>query len=271
MPGQSTKPKHSHIGASSRYRWAKCPGSVNLSKTEPNVSGAAAQEGTMAHEVIASILNTAFSKNENVETVLNKFTNHIKVYLDYVQKLKNTCEIVHVEHKFDMSETFEGLYGTADCVGYDKTNGVLHVVDYKHGEALVVEVVNNLQLEYYALGALNTLGYPCHTVQLTIIQPRAYHPDGPIRHWRRPAIDFLEVEANIISEAQDTLDPKAILLAGSHCMFCPAKLKCPQKHNNSIKAAKKEFNFYNDPKKEFEVIDTMKELKNDFAWLDPDK
>lgn len=271
MSEQLTKPKHSHIGASSRYRWSKCPGSVNLSKDLPNVAGAAALEGTMAHEVIASILNSAFSKNESVGIVLSEFIKHISVYLDYVQKLKQTCEIVHVEHKFDMSDTFDGLYGTADCVGYDKANGVLHVVDYKHGEALVVEVVNNLQLEYYALGALNTLGYSCRTVQLTIIQPRAYHPDGPIRHWRRPAMEFLEVEENIISEAQDTLDPKAVLLAGSHCMFCSAKLKCPQKHTASQTQAKKEFNFYTDPKKDFEVLETVDKKNDEFAWFETSK
>ena len=112
---------------------------------------------------------------------------------------------------------------TYSIVAYDKKNGVLHVVDYKHGEGLVIEVKNNLQLEYYALGALTTLKYPCRYVQMTIVQPRAYHPDGSIRHWRIPSLHFLDVEQSIISEAEETRNPKAILHAGSHCLFCPAK------------------------------------------------
>lgn len=248
------KPKHSPIGASSRYRWATCPGSVKLAQGEPNISGAAAKEGTLAHEVLAMILNTAMSKNIDVGTVLGKYVAHLAEYLSYIQVLKDTCEIVHIEHAFDMGEIFEGLYGTADCVAYDKKNGVLHVVDYKHGEGLVVEVKGNGQLEYYALGALTTLGYACKSVQMTIVQPRAYHPDGPIRHWRVPSLHFLDVEQSIISEAEETKKEGALLLAGSHCLFCPAKKICPQKHKQSVGAAKKEFNFYNDPKKDFDVI-----------------
>ena len=248
------KPKHSPIGASSRYRWAQCPGSVKLSQDEPNISGPAAKEGSLAHEVLAGILNTAFSRNIPIKDAFVEYWKHLGLYLIYVQKLKDSCEIVHIEHAFDMSDTFDGLYGTADCVAYDKKNGILHVVDYKHGEGLVVEVKNNLQLEYYALGALTTLKYPCRYVQMTIVQPRAYHPDGSIRHWRVPSLHFLDVEQSIISEAEETRNPKAILHAGSHCLFCPAKKICPQKHTQDVATAKKEFSFYRDPKNDFEVI-----------------
>lgn len=250
------KPKHSPIGASSRSRWSQCPGSIRMSKDKPNTVGVAAKEGTAAHELASLALDRAFSSNVSVQEILAKTIKAVSVYTDYVESLKRTnpnCPI-HIEHSFDMSDIFDGLYGTADCVFFDKHNGILHVVDYKHGEGLVVEVENNLQLEYYALGALMTLGYTPAFVQMTIVQPRIFHPDGFIRHWLVPSLHFIDVEADIINEAKATLDPGAILLAGAHCIFCPAKITCPQKQNAKINMAKSEFGFYTDPKTEFNVI-----------------
>ena len=247
------RPKHSPIGASSRHRWSKCPGSIRLSKGIPDSVGRAAKEGSMAHELLAFAMENAFSKNISVKQELIKIMKDVLLHGEYVESIKkdNPC---HIEHSFDMSNIFEGGWGTADTVIFDKEKSILHVPDFKYGENLVVEVKNNSQLEYYALGALLTLPYPCRWVQMTIIQPRAYHPDGPIRHWKVPALHFLEVEAKLIEEVEETKKKDAALCAGSHCIFCPAKLICPEKQNMGVTIAKKEFSFYNDPKKEFDVI-----------------
>ena len=266
----SEKPKHSAIGASSRYRWANCPGSVKLSEGMPNKSGLAAQEGTAAHEIVALALSRAFSENISTREILAKTIEALHVYTDYCESLKKPGVITHIEHKFDMSKlVFPGLYGTGDFIAYDPATKILHVVDYKHGEALVVEVEHNLQLEYYGLGALVTLGYPCAYVQMTIVQPRAYHPSGPIRSWRVPSLYFLEVEANIVAEAKETRKAKALLLSGTQCMFCPAKTICPQKHKTAVgdakgdfeptsktakKHTKKQHSFYTNPAQDFEPV-----------------
>ena len=47
---------HSKIGASSMYRWSKCPGSVRLCEGIKSVSSVYADEGTRAHELAASLL-----------------------------------------------------------------------------------------------------------------------------------------------------------------------------------------------------------------------
>ena len=247
--------KHSPIGASSRYRWSKCPGSVQMSDGMPNVAGPAAIEGTLAHELVAYVLEKAFSKNVGYSAVTDELLAHLDVYLSYVWQLKQKSKVIHIEHSFDMQDIFYQLYGTADCVAFDEENETLHVVDYKHGQGIVVEVENNLQLEYYALGALSTLKYPCRWVQMTIVQPRAYHPDGPIRHWKIPSIDFIEIEHQLIREAKAAMKKDATLLAGTHCMFCPGKKVCPENHVASVQGAKKDFGFYKDPKLDFTTID----------------
>lgn len=250
------RPKHSPIGASSRYRWAKCPGSVNLSKDEPNVAGAAAIEGTLAHEVVAHVLNTATSKNMTPGEAMTEYFQVLAVYLDYCYELKKRCkpEHIHIEHGFDMGKIFPNLYGTADYVAFEQSASTLHVVDYKNGIGLVVEPENNEQLEYYGLGALTTLNYACRWVKMTIVQPRAYHPNGAIRSWTVPSLHFIDVENKIIAEAKRTLKKKALIAAGGHCMFCPAKKKCEVYKNSNAKNAKKEFSFYEDPKLDFQPV-----------------
>lgn len=247
------RPVHSPTGASSRSRWAKCPGSIRLGKGQPNKSSVPAEEGTAAHEVVGLAMKRAFSKNIPTRDVIKGVFEAITVYSDYVESIKADHPI-HIEHSFDMGSIFPDLYGTADTVIFDKVTQILHVIDYKHGEGLVVEVKNNEQLEYYALGALHTLGYLAREVQMTIVQPRKYHPDGPIRHWRVPVIHFLDVKANIIREVKATLEPDAILLAGAHCIFCPAKNICPQKEKLDPIELKRQFIQYKDPCEEFKPI-----------------
>lgn len=254
MPNK--RPTHSKIGASSMYRWQQCPGSVKLSEGLPNKSSVYAQEGTAAHEIVGLALERAFSENVPATEVLNEIVKALSVYTEYVESLKGDNP-VHIEHSFNMDDIFPELYGTADCVVYDKSTKILHVIDYKHGKGIPVEVENNLQLSYYALGALHTLDYPCIAVQMTIVQPRCYHPAGQIRSWKVSALYFLDFEFDLIEAAKKTQKKKAKLFAGDHCIFCLAKTICPQKKKQNKAQAKKEFknfNFYDDPKNDFEPV-----------------
>jgi len=279
---KTPKPKHSVIGASSRYRWSRCSISVLLSEGLSNTSGLPAKEGSAAHELVGLAMERAFSKNVPTKEVIEKIVEALYVYTDYCESIKTPDTINHIEHSFDMSEkVYEGLYGTADFVCYNPKTQILHVVDYKHGENLVVEVENNLQLEYYALGALVTLGYPCRWVEMTIVQPRAYHPAGAVRHWRVPSLHFIDVQNSIVAEAKETKNKKAVAVVGDHCMFCKAKhqtckvyeKKGMQTAKNdfvkmnkdgttkkSVKAYTKQTSFYKDPKDEFQKVTNEKEL-----------
>lgn len=252
MP-KKDRPKHSKIGASSMYRWKSCPGSVALSQGIANVSSVYAKEGTAAHEVVGLALERAFSDNKPCKLILNDIFKALTVYTDYIESLKGD-NVVHIEHAFDMGDIFENLYGTADCVIYDESKKLLHVIDYKHGAGLPVDVKDNSQLAYYALGALHTLKYPCSHVKMTIVQPRCYHPDGLIRSWMVDSLYFIDFELELIKAAKETKKKKAKLSAGDHCRFCLAKTICPEKKNAGDKKAKSEFKFYKDPKKEFKPI-----------------
>ncbi len=231
---------HSKIGASSMYRWSNCPGSVRMSEGIESKSSVYAEEGTLAHAYAADLLeigkHPSGASAEIIESVM--------VYVETVRSDAGTNPI-QVEVKFDLSNLFPGMFGTSDAVVYDPISKILRVYDYKHGSGLIVEVssggVGNSQLMYYALGALLSTNQSCSDVELVIVQPRANHPDGPVRRFRFKSFDLVEFSADLIDAAKKTTDPNAPLVAGDWCRFCPAAGICPELGNKALRLAKQEF------------------------------
>lgn len=227
------RPTHSPLGASGAERWMSCPGSVALLKElelpesdEPDFRS----EGTSAHEAGAHCLINGMDAWEVIGQTFGKhvFTAEmsaaVQIYLDEARDGVDEFCTVYNEFKIDDPEFHELFYGTLDRGVIRGT--LMKVKDYKHGEGVVVEVERNPQIMYYAYGLLRH--HPEVTdVELTIVQPRAFHPDGPVRTW--------ECSADYIREwAEDTLRPAMLrtemdndLDAGKWCRFCPAKLVCP--------------------------------------------
>lgn len=254
---------HSAIGASSMYRWSECPGSVQMSAMAIAPSSSIhAIMGTIAHEVAAFFLEHGFwpvPDEYNLDiTELDAMVKAVSVYTDYIarRKAESPHAKVHVETRFDLASVYPGAFGTADCVIYDAASGHLEVIDYKHGSGLVVEVENNLQLLYYALGAVTALGYPFQDLNLVIVQPRAFHPKGVIRNWTIGAEEILDFRATLIAAAKRTEEKDPEFKAGKHCFFCSAIDICPK--SDEAKAAKRSAVmaplFKSDPKDDFEPV-----------------
>lgn len=231
---------HSKIGASSMYRWSKCPGSVRLSEEIETHSSKYAEEGTAAHDLAAKILEA--QDEVALENVDPDTLESVMVYVDYIKEKAKNGELF-VEHKFDLSSLYPGLFGTADAVIYDAAEEELIVADYKHGMGIAVEVENNPQLMYYGLGALLSFKkMKPKTVRLAIIQPRCFHPDGGIREWVMDSFDLLDFAADLVTYAKRTEDEAAPIVAGDHCKFCPAAAtKCPVMREKALSIAQTEF------------------------------
>lgn len=231
------QPTHSPLGASSYSRWKACPGSVRLSRGIFKPSSPAAEEGTRAHELAEKILRgePCEAPQEMVEAVL--------VYVDFVRSWGGWER--WLEQRFDLSAYHPMLYGTADCVLYDRQHKILNVIDYKHGQGVVVEVESegtpNVQLMYYALGALHQMRLPVAQVILTIVQPRAFHPQGSIRSVTVDPLEFLDFGADLAADARATEKFDAPLNPGSHCRWCAAQGICPAIKEKSLALAKLEF------------------------------
>ena len=242
---------HSEIGASSYSRWSTihggCPGSVRLSRGVQSVESEHAKLGTYAHTVASQLLEKHFFKKDPVGGYLyadDEMMEAVDVYVDYVKKEgARVLSERFIEHGFDLSEIYPGAYGTADAVIYHPQDKELVVIDYKHGAGISVEVEDNLQLQYYGLGALLSLKKPCEKVKLVVVQPRCDHEAGVIRSWSFDAVDILDFAADLAYDAEQTARPDAPLVPSKKtCRFCPAAaMKCPAIKDKAQALAKLEF------------------------------
>lgn len=228
----STLPVHSPLGASQYDRWGKslggCPGSVRLCEGVEKHSSEYAERGTQAHTLAyAKLMGQPHVPlgDEDEDAAVDTYVNFIESQC--VADQPPPAAQRFLERRFDLSKYYPNLYGTADAVVYWPATKKLKVIDYKHGAGVPVEVEDNNQLLYYGLGAMVALNEPVLDIELVIVQPRCYHPNGPIRSWKTTPGRVLDFVADLIDDAKATDDPKAELVTGDHCRWCPAKPTCP--------------------------------------------
>ena len=242
--------EHSPIGASSMYRWSVCAGSVQLSQGIEIHQSAYAEEGTQAHalaahclrekKLAAAFIGQTLTFSDCVVTVDRVMAEYVQVYLDYIDSKIAVGDTLYVEHEFNLKDIYPGCWGTADAVIWKPFIETLVVPDFKYGAGILV-MPNNPQNKYYALGAIITLPFRPKKVELVIVQPRCEHPDGPIRSYVIDAMDLLDFSVDLQDYAKATEDPKAPLVSGDHCRFCPAARICPELTKQTNALAKMEF------------------------------
>ena len=134
-----------------------------------------------------------------------------------------------VERKFHCPSIHKFFYGTSDFTAIAGRKAT--VVDYKHGAGIVVDAFENPQLMYYAAGVLEDLGLwnTIDEVELVIVQPRAFHYDGPIRSWTIKTAELVAWLEDKLVPAMDKALVSRDTKSGEHCRFCPARAgACPQ-------------------------------------------
>lgn len=214
-------------------RWERdhCPGSVRLSQGLESKAGFAAAEGTVAHGLAEmALLGQKFRDklgnvqpqddfNITIDTVMLDFVHEYKVIVD---DLCNENTVRHVEVRFHLTKLHKALFGTADCVLWDPVRKHLDIIDFKYGAGHAVEAHDNVQLQYYAVGAVSTLGYAPDSITLHIIQPRCPHTDGPHRMADMDPLDLLDFAGYLVASVKETESADAQVKAGDWCRYCPA-------------------------------------------------
>lgn len=260
LPVVVEKKSHSSLGASTSSRWLACPGSVNLIDSMPehvvqaSSDSPYAREGSAAHKV--SELALAHDQNPDLweghvfydTVVTEEMVNYVSMFVEYVRTQADNALLWGSERSFALDELNppRKMWGTTDAWLYFPEQKLLEIVDLKFGVGVVVDAKNNPQLRYYALGALLELmkEFPdmeVEQVRLTIVQPRAAHPDGVIRHDTMTLSELLDFSADLLEGAERTMDPNAPLVAGEHCRFCPAASICPELKSKALAVAQDEF------------------------------
>ena len=150
----------------------------------------------------------------------------VQVYLDAVRSDMREGSVTCFEQLVADEALHADFYGTTDA---GVVNGdALIVSDYKNGVGVLVEIERNPQVMYYAYGLLRKLNDPAITVvHLRVVQPNAFHPDGPVREWSCSVEHLTTWAETELLPAMRRTEVDGALEPGSHCRFCPARVVCP--------------------------------------------
>lgn len=243
---------HAELSASTAERFLPCPGSVALSKGLPNISTEFAAQGTAAHYIAAEcqkdggradrwLGKTALVEGHVID-LDQELVDAVQEFLDYITEKEQPGDKAYVEQSFTpaMQKLHPKFGGSTDRVMWRESAQLLRIYDYKHGAGVPVDVDDNKQLKYYALGALlSNPQWNAEDIELVIAQPRCDHDQGRIRKWVFKAFDLLEYAAELIAGALRTEEFGADLVPSKKaCKFCPAAgaNKCPaiEKHTHAL-------------------------------------
>lgn len=241
--------KHAVLSASSSERWLNCPPSARLCEAYEDKGSDYAAEGTDAHTLCEYRLKQALGipaedPIENLSWYNEEMEECAAGYAAYVVELletaKLTCSdpVVMIEQRVDFSRWVQDGFGTADCILI--ADGVLNIVDYKHGKGVEVNAEGNTQLSLYSLGALEIFDgiYDIDRVCVHIFQPR-----------KSNVVSFMMDKADLYQWADTELTEKAQLAyegqgsfsCGEWCRFCKAKAECRERAIYNLRLAQYDF------------------------------
>jgi len=228
--------EHSPLGASGAERWMNCPGSHVILKTldlPASDDTDFAREGTAAHTAAAYCLRNGIDAWEiegqtfDGYVVDGEMRDSIQLYLDTLAEVRTEhgkkviTELVENRISGDFNPLF---FGTVDSgiVGQE----IIDITDFKYGAGIAVDAFENAQLKYYGVGLLEKF-MGATRIRLRIVQPRAFHVDGPVRVWETTTKELREWKRTTLIPAMARAEVDTTLVPGDWCRFCPAKLACP--------------------------------------------
>lgn len=226
--------EHAKYAPSSVARVVACPGSaimIAAVPTPPETSDS--RQGVASHWAVSELLTArdvaVGQVAPNAETLDEDMVECAEFAADYIRA---RGPVGWVEFTLPASGNLHAdNWGTPDHANFDFASMTLYVDDYKFGRKFI-DAFQNWQMINYSLLLLDFLGLAdgqtdqTIKVVMTIIQPRNYHPIGPIRVWETTAAD-LRGHRNILRAAFDTADrPDASCKTSSECEYCPARHAC---------------------------------------------
>ncbi len=250
--------KHAKLSASSSHRWIACPGSVKAEENFPYTYSKYADEGTLAHEIAAKILNKEDISHLTISSEMNE---NIQIYIDYINQIAPQeiwHPIIHIEKQVRFSHIVPGGFGTADAIVI--ANNHLHIIDFKYGIGNSVGAYENTQLLLYAIGMHHEIKdqYKIDNISLHIVQPRITNFDK----WTISPKELAFFEGYIKAKAENALQENAIRIPSEEaCKWCRANSSCPALYDftsNIIELDKEII----DNNKLKNILDNSKMIKN---------
>ncbi len=243
--------EHSILAPSSAKIWAApggCTGWPGMAQRVPDLSeeGEEARAGTASHEAGEQRIWKSLRADSQARVLDEGDTaaNGVIIDMAMVQGAEMYAREVYgefkprqgkkglsfgIEKKLPIATIHEMCFGTPDAWLYASQENKLFLWDYKFG-FLTVEAFENWPAVTYLAGLFKKLGVVPEdvTVHVRIIQPRASHPDGPVREWKVNGAAIQGLVATVRENARVATGPHAQLTTGSHCRYCHARYACPE-------------------------------------------
>lgn len=239
---------HSLFAPSGGAQLIHCAGSVLMQAQFPDEGDSVASaEGTAMHWWGAEYIAEDGSRPPvgavapNGVVITQTMADAAGQWIDTVDEIcaeSGTAAVLNVERKVDIPTVHELCFGTPDTdiwVGWSRT---LHVIDFKGGFELH-EPYEHIQCIEYAEGRMLELirdhvptdDMPALqdqniTVVITIVQPRAYHPMGPVRSWTCRGSDLRSFINRLHYQAHAALQPDPKCVTGPGCTHCTGRHVC---------------------------------------------
>ena len=239
--------RHAVLSASSSHRWLHCNPSARLEQEFEDRETEAAAEGTAAHALAEHKLRKALkmrsrkpvSKYDSDE--MDAYTDgYVEFVLEALEEARQLCSDpkVLIEQRLDFSCYVPDGFGTGDClIVADK---LLHIIDLKYGQGVLVDATENPQMMLYALGALRIFDclYDIESVSMTIYQPRREN----VSTWTIPVTELDDwTERTLKPKAELAYKGEGEYCPGTWCQFCKAAVKCRARAEAKLQLAKYEF------------------------------
>jgi len=226
---------HSNIvGGSTAKRVINCPASVALcAKMPPKPSNEHADRGTLLHNVIAELLEFDKKPEQCIgatykDQVLTQELIDEKIIpalaaLDEIDPDKRMEYMV--ETRVGFGDFLPDVFGSTDLLG--RRDNRAFVIDWKFGDGVVVDAVENPQLLFYAAAAMRTKAAKwvfegADEIECIIVQPPM------IRRWVTTFERVREFEQELLYAVRLSSWPEPPMQTGDHCRWCTAKPICPQ-------------------------------------------
>lgn len=231
---------HSVLPPSDGANWLECTAKPQMALRFPALTvDPSAAEGEAAHWAAYSMMRTHVPQVGEVAPngviLSQEMLDSAQVYVNHVYSVANKYGKwgqQNCETRRAMPSLHPEMFGTCDAdLDLLIECKEVHFWDLKHG-FLDVEVYQCVQLAIYARGWLDERGYDGHAEQniwfvFHIVQPRSFHPDGPVRTWRVLAADLRAMWNRIRAAAYEAMSDDPKYKVGNQCTYCEARRACP--------------------------------------------
>lgn len=229
---------HARLSPSASKIWMNCTAQpdylvANSHRVPLNTDTEYSILGTKQHEWNARLILGQVA----LDDVPNEHRAWASRWKDETDSVRTGPGQAYVEQKVPLWYSDKKETGTVDFAFV--TESCIYVIDYKHGEGVLVDPEGNTQLGIYAIGLITDLDasglYEFRNdmpVSIRIVQPR-YRGEEPVRTWDTTVGELLvmkrEIDAAVAIQKNDKKDLKVFAPSTEVCRWCPAKGFCEHK------------------------------------------